>query len=135
MGLTHVTVSLKAFPVATEAYEARFLVDTGSMDCMVSARELHRIGVTSMGRRMYELADGTRREYDFGPAQIEFLGEVTFGAVIFGPDNAEPILGVTGLESAGFAVDPTTQALRRVPAVALKTAVHLREARCPWPVC
>ena len=50
----------------------------------------------------------------------EFMGEVTGGRVLFGPDNCEPILGVTALESAGFQVDPVSQCLKRLPAVSLK---------------
>ena len=42
------------------------------------------------------------------------------GRVIFGPEEVEPILGVTTLESAGLTVDPTTQQLKRLPAVPLK---------------
>jgi hypothetical protein len=38
----------------------------------------------------------------------------------FGSDNVEPILGVTALESAGITVDPTSQQLKRLPAIPLK---------------
>lgn len=48
------------------------------------------------------------------------MNEVTAGRVIFGPDDVEPILGVTALESAGITVDPTSQTLRRLPAIPLK---------------
>jgi hypothetical protein len=40
--------------------------------------------------------------------------------VIFGPDNAEPLLGVTALESVGILVDPANQTLKRLPAIPLK---------------
>jgi len=40
---------------------------------------------------VYELADGTVHEYRFGLAQIEFMGEVTAGRVVFGPDNVSRI--------------------------------------------
>jgi hypothetical protein len=65
----------------------------------------------------YELADGSAIEYDFGLAEIEFLGEVTSGRVIFGPDDAEPLLGVTALESVGIQVDPANRTLKRMPAI------------------
>jgi len=48
------------------------------------------------------------------------MGEITAGRVIFGPDNVEPLLGVTALDSAGITVDPATQTLRRLPAIPLK---------------
>jgi hypothetical protein len=53
-------------------------------------------------------------------AQIKFMGEVTAGRVVFGPDDAEPILGVTALESVGVTIDPATRTLKRLPAVPLK---------------
>ena len=68
----------------------------------------------------YELADGTIQEYFFGVARIEFMGQITAGRVIFGPDNAEPLLGVTALESVGITIDPANGTLKRLPAVPLK---------------
>jgi hypothetical protein len=59
-------------------------------------------------------------EYEFGLAQISFMGEITAGRVIFGPDNVEPILGITALESVGITIDPTTRTLKRLPAIPLK---------------
>ena len=40
--------------------------------------------------------------------------------LVFGDSDAEPLLGVTALESGGFEVDPRTQQLKRLPAVLLK---------------
>lgn len=68
----------------------------------------------------YELADGSTVEYDFGLVEIEFMGELTSGRVIFGPDKCEPLLGVTALESVGITIEPATRKLRRLPAVPLK---------------
>ena len=101
-------------------YQANFLVDTGASDSMAPARELRRMGVESVGTKVYELADGTRQEYPFGLVEIAFMGEITAGRVIFGPDDVEPLLGVTALESVGITVDPATQTLRRLPAIPLK---------------
>ena len=95
-------------------------MDTRATDCLVPASALRGIGVEPVGTRSYELADGSREDYPFGLAQIEVLGEVTAGRVVFGPENAEPLLGVTALESAGLSVDPTTQQLKKLPAVPLK---------------
>ena len=122
MGLIHVTVTLRATEKSRKKYEAKFLVDTGATDSMAPAPELQRAGIRRRGRMAYELADGTTMEYDFGLAEIEFMGELTSGRVIFGPDNCEPLLGVTALESVGMVVDPVTQRLKRLPAVPLKIA-------------
>jgi hypothetical protein len=42
--------------------------------------------------------------------------------IIFGPEDAEPLLGAIALESAGFVVDPSNQTLRRLGARSLKKA-------------
>lgn len=120
MGLTHVTVSLKASQDAKKKYEADFLIDTGATDCLAPASELKKAGIVPVGKMIYELADGKKTEYNFGLTVIEFMGEITAGRVIFGPDNAEPILGVTALESVGILVDPIKQTLKRMPAIPLK---------------
>lgn len=120
MGLTYVTVSLKRPGANNGRYEAVFLVDTGRSDTMVPASELARIGIEPAGKLTYELADGTLQEYRFGLAQIEFMGEVTAGRVIFGPEGVEPLLGVIALESVGIIVDPVTRSLERLPAIPLK---------------
>lgn len=120
MGLTHVTVSLRATEKGRKRYEAEFLVDTGAVDSMAPAQELERIGIRRSGRMTDELADGSPVEFDFGLAVIEFMGDLTAGRVIFGPKDCEPLLGVTALESVGITVDPTTQRLKRLPAIPLK---------------
>ena len=121
MGLIHVTVTLQGVEGADASYEADFLVDTGATNSLAPAMELRRIGVTPAGRMAYELADGSVHEYAFGLARIEFMGEVTAGRVLFGPDDAEPLLGVTALESVGITVDPASRTLKRLPAIPLKS--------------
>lgn len=120
MGLMHVTVTLRTPGSDAEGYERLFLVDTGAIDSMAPASELMAAGIKPAGHSAYELADGTVHEYAFGLAQIEFMGEITAGRVIFGPEGTEPLLGVTALESVGIMLDPATRTLKRLPAVPLK---------------
>lgn len=68
----------------------------------------------------HELADGEVREYAYGLARIQFMGEITAGRVIFGEPDCEPFLGVTTLESVGIMVDLASKMLRRLPAIPLK---------------
>ena len=119
VGFIHVPVSVKAPGEQGDRYEALFLVDTGAIDSMAPSSQLQRVGIQRVGSRTYELADGSRRDYTFGLAQIEFMGEITAGRVIFGPEDSEPFLGVTALEAAGVTIDPATQTLRKLPAVRL----------------
>jgi clan AA aspartic protease len=120
MGLTHVTVAVSNPGDRTRRWEGLFLVDTGAIDCMAPAKALHEIGIQPEGTRSYELADGTAIQFEYGMVRIEFMGDVTSGDIIFGPDDCEPLLGVTALEHTGIVVDPKTNQLKRLPAVPLK---------------
>ena len=120
MGHIYVTVTLRETKKSRKKYEAKFLVDTGATDSLAPASGLKKAGIVPVGKMTYELADGSMIEYPFAVVIIEFMGEMTGGRVIFGPDNAEPLLGVTALESVGVVVDPANQKLKRLPAISLK---------------
>ena len=120
MGLTHVTVALKGLGGSNGTYEGDFLVDSGATDCLAPAAKLREIGVQPVGTMVYELADGTKHEYPFGLVEIRFMGEITAGRVLFGPDDVEPLLGITALESVGITIDPASRTLKRLPAIPLK---------------
>jgi hypothetical protein len=77
---------------------------------------------------VYELADGTKQEYAFGLVEIRFMGEITAGRVVFGPDDVELLMGVTALESIGITIDPANRTLKRPPAIPLK-GVSVFESR------
>ena len=96
-------------------------MDTRAVDCMVPGKHLRALGLKPRGKRTYELADGSEITLDVTVAEVEFMGETVGATVIYGADNAEPILGVTALESVGIEVDPRSQRLKRLPAVRLKS--------------
>ena len=50
-----------------------------------------------------------------------FDARAKLGILLFGPDDAEPLLGVTALESVGITIDPATRTLKRLPAISLKS--------------
>jgi clan AA aspartic protease len=120
MGSTYVTVRLRPPGSRRRGYAAEFLVDTGATDTLAPGNALRKAGIRPVGKTAYELADGTLQEYEFGLAEIVFMGETTAGRVIFGPSRVEPLLGVTALESVGILVDPANKTLRRLPAIPLK---------------
>jgi predicted aspartyl protease len=70
-----------------------------------------------------ELADGTVRVFDYGFVRLKFMGQETVCHAIFGPESAEPLLGVVALENTGIAVDPRTHSLRRLHATPMKKGV------------
>ena len=123
MGATHVTVTVKNPAARDRAWQSEFLVDTGAIDSLVPRQHLEAIGIEPISSRTYELADGSRVQYDVGAADFEFMDEIVFGMVVFVDDDVEPLLGLTALESAGIEVDPRNQQLKRLSAVRLKALV------------
>ena len=119
MGATHVTVAIRNPAELERVWEGLFLVDTGATDCLVPRQHLESIGLTPRGKRRFGLADGGEVRLDVTGGEISFMGETTWGTIVFGEEEAEPLLGVTALESLGIAVDPINQTLTRLPAIRL----------------
>ncbi len=120
MGLTHVTAAIRGLAGDDPPFEAEFLVDTCTTDCLAAAESLRAAGVPEAGKRVYELANGELLEYAYGFARIAFFGAETVTPVIFGPAGVEPLLGVIALDGTGIGVDPTTKTLKRMAAIPLK---------------
>ena len=126
MGAIHVTVGIRNPAEPDRVWEGLFLVDTGATDCLVPRQHLESIGLAPKGQRVYELADGSEVRMGVTVAQVEFMGEFVGGTIIFGEPDAEPLLGVTALESVGIEIDPRNQTLKRLPAVRLKGLKEMR---------
>ena len=120
MGAMHVTVTIRNPAEPDRTWEGLFLIDMGATDSLVPRPHLESIGLIPKGQRVYELADGSEIRMDITTADIEFMGEIVGGTILFGEANTEPLLGVTALESVGIEVDPLNQRLKRLPAVRLK---------------
>ena len=120
MGAVHVTVTIRNPAEPSRSWEGLFLVDTGATDSLVPKPHLEAIGLASKGERVYETADGRKLKLHVTTAEIAFMGDFTAGRIIMGDDDAEPLLGVTALESAGIEVDPVNQRLKKLPALRLK---------------
>ena len=127
MGLTHVTATVRPLETDGSPITETFLVDTGAIDCLLPASLLRRAGVEPQRADFYELADGQLIEFPVGVARIEFMGSLAIARVIFGPEGSEPILGAMALEYAGFAVDPSSQTLKRLAARSLKAGLALQK--------
>lgn len=120
MGATHITVTVKNPAEPHRTWEGLFLVDPGTMNCLAPRKHLESIGLVPEGQRTYSLADGRRLELDITVGRVEFMGGFTGVAIVMGDDDAEPLLGVTALESVGVEVDPVNQTLKRMPYVRLR---------------
>lgn len=129
--LTRVSTTVRRLTGGGKGFTADFLVDTGAIDCLAPAKALRKVGIKPEGKNVYELADGSPVEVEYGFARISLLGEETVSPVIFGPDGSEPILGVLPLEGLGISVDPKTRSLKRERARSLKQARRIARGTTP----
>ena len=120
MGATYVDVTICNPADPQRSWTDTFLVETGAFDSLVPRTHLEAIGLQPRGRREYVLAAGKAIPLDITIAEVEFEGEIVGGTIIYGDDDAEPLLGGTALESGGFEVDPCSERLKRLPAILLK---------------
>ena len=121
MGVTHIDVTVHNPAVPQRSWSGSFLVDTGAIDSLAPRPYLEAIGLKPDGQRVYETANGREVTLDIAVARLDVMGQITAGVVIFGDAGAEPLLGVTALESAGLEVDPQNQRLKKLPSVRLKS--------------
>ena len=119
MGITQVTVVIRNPAEPDRTWEGLFLVDSGAIDSLVPRLHLEAIGLKPKGQRVYGLADGSEVRLDITTGDIEFMGEIVGGTIIYGEADAEPLLGVTALESVGIEVGPRNQTLKRLPTTRL----------------
>lgn len=103
--------------VTTEA-----LVDTGATHTLLPGRLLRELGIQSLERIPFQLApknsglaDERTAEYEISEARIRVDGRERTTVVVFGADNAMPLIGATTLELFNLAVDPVRQRLVPVP--------------------
>ena len=120
MALNRVTVAIRNPADPDRVWEGLFLVDTGSIYTVVPRQDLEAVGLAPNGQRIYGLANGSEVRLDVAGGQIEFMGDVTWGPVVFGDNDTEPLLGISALESVGIEVDPRSQSLRRLPSTRLR---------------
>jgi clan AA aspartic protease len=91
------------------------LVDTGATHTLVPANTLRELGVAPLERIMFQLADERTVEYPIGEVRIRLDGRERTAVVVFGPEDAAPLLGATTLELFNLGVDPVGQRLVPVP--------------------
>ena len=89
-------------------------VDTGAFYTTIPGTHLRTLGIEPMGKRRFLIAGGRRVEMEYGQAWATIDGESIVTIVVFGADNAPPLLGAYTLEGLALAVDPSSQ--RLVPA-------------------
>ena len=91
--------------------EIEAVVDTGAAYTTLPGRMLRELGIEPVSKRQFLLADGRRVWSDIGHAWATINGESVVTLVVFGEDDAPPLLGAYTLEGLALAVDPLGQRL------------------------
>ncbi len=97
-------------------------VDTGAAYTTLPARLLRELGVEPVGQRRVLLADGRRVYRDYGRGCATIDGESMTTLVVFGEDDAPPLLGTYTLNGLALAVDPVEQGWFQPPSSCTSSA-------------
>ncbi len=98
-----------------EFVDVEALVDTGASHTMLPGGLLRGLGIEVIERVSFKLADERVVEYEVGEARLRLDGRERTTLIVFGPDDATPLLGATSLELFNLGVDPVGQSLVPVP--------------------
>ena len=118
MGTFFVTV----LEVADQFSESRYVHRRRSSRYRVylhrrSPKPTDGLGIEREEVRRFRIADNTVVEFPMGETRLRLEGREFTAPVIFAPDDATPLVGMTTLEILGLGVDPIEEKL--VPVVAL----------------
>lgn len=105
MGVFSIHIEVGALS-SSRSFEVDALVDTGATHTVLPSARLKGIGVETIDTLRFSLADESKVSYELGQARIKIGGKERIVLVVFGPDDAMPLLGATTLENFNVAVDP-----------------------------
>ena len=94
-----------------QARDIEATVDTGASFTTLPSILLWELDIEATSKRRFLVADGRRVEMDYGQAWATIDGESVVTIVVFGEDDAPPLLGAHTLEGLALAVDPEAQRL------------------------
>ncbi|MCH7812505.1 MAG: aspartyl protease [Planctomycetes bacterium] len=112
MGMVTVKVKVKKARDSKTLRRIEFLVDSGAVYSLVTARTLEALGCTPYRKRDFYLADGSKVTRRIGDAYFEYKGVGGPAPVIFGEKGDRNLLGVTTLEALELVLDPFKRELR-----------------------
>ena len=105
------------------------LVDTGASYTLAPASLLARLGVQRTETAIFDLADGSQAVLDIGETRIRINGKQATSIVVFGDEDATPLLGAYALERLRLGVDPLAERLVDVHALLFNN----RKPLCVYP--
>lgn len=89
------------------------LVDSGSTYNILPASLLRRLDVQVRRSATFRLADDRRVQRELGQTWVRLNGEEYIAPVVFGDDEAQPLLGAVTLEIFQLGIDPV--GMRLIP--------------------
>jgi predicted aspartyl protease len=117
------TVQIGVGDVRAERFETvEALVDTGATYTVLPASMLRDLQVSPHTRADFLLADGRRVQHDIGRTWVQLDGQREFTLVVFGDEDAQPLLGAVTLEEFRLAPDPVSRRLIPVPGLLMTSA-------------
>ena len=111
MGMFEVKVKVASLAAPDRTEELCLLVDTGATLSWIPRPLLEKLGVKSVSRLPFTLADGSTLERDTTAVLLAIDGRKAGVQVAFGEEGEEAVLGATSLEGLGFMVDPVGEKL------------------------
>ena len=87
------------------------LADTGASYSLFPRSMLERLGIAILERYGFEMADRSIVEYDVGEALLRVNSRERTTSVMFGDDDAEPLIGANALQEFLLLVDPVAEEL------------------------
>ena len=111
MGFVRVRVRIWNIENPGVVREVELLADTGAIYTVLPRSLLVDMGVKSIGRRRFKLANNQIVERDVGILGVEIQGVRTHTVVVFGDEDVY-LLGITTLEEVGLEIDPLRRELR-----------------------
>ena len=98
-----------------QSVDVEALVDTGASHTMLPGGLLRGLGIEVIESVSFKLADERMVEYQVGEARLRLDGRERTTLIVFGPEDAAPLLGAISLELFNLGVDPVGQSLVPVP--------------------
>ena len=106
MGFTYLTVFVANPADRSRGREVEFLVDSGCFYTMVPRTILEEIGVDPVMEQTFTLANGDEIRRQVGLVYLFYKDRPGGSLVIFAEEGDQTLLGVLGLESMGYKLDP-----------------------------
>ena len=110
VGIFHIPIQIGNLDGGDFA-QVEALVDTGAVTTLVPRPVLESVGIVPESRETFTMANGSRVAMDMAQVRARVDGRETITWVIFGDEDANPLLGAYTLEGVFMGVDPYNRRL------------------------